>query len=114
MNIGILVRAGITPKLAGYVQENVINILKFLSDKSKFEIIHRLSGHQYYGLELANEMQLTSGTISKHLNTLYSYGLLNLQRVNNRVYYQTDEAAIRRFLVQLEQGLLGYQPRSTD
>ena len=114
LNIGILVRAGITPKLAGYVQENVINILKFLSDKSKFEIIHRLSGHQYYGLELANEMQLTSGTISKHLNTLYSYGLLNLQRVNNRVYYQTDEAAIRRFLVQLEQGLLGYQPRSTD
>ena len=88
--------------------------MKFLSDKSKFEIIHRLSDHQYYGLELANEMQLTSGTISKHLNTLYSYGLLNLQRVNNRVYYQTDEAAIRRFLVQLEQGLLGHQPSSMD
>ena len=109
LNIGILVRAGTTPKSAGYAQENVLNILKFLSDKSKFGIIRKLSEHSYYGLELANEMGLTSGTISKHLGALFSYGLLNLQRVNNRVYYRTDVSAVRKFLQQLEEGLLGPQ-----
>lgn len=107
LNIGILVRAGISPKYTPYVQENVVNILKFLSDNSKFEIVRRLSTRSCYGLELANEMQLTSGTISKHLNALFSYGLVDLQRINNRVYYQTDKAAVRRFLAQLEEGLLG-------
>ena len=54
---------------------------------------------------------LTSGTISKHLSTLFSCGLLNLQRVNNRVYYQTDEIAVLNFLDQLTEGLLGKTDR---
>lgn len=107
LNIGLLVRCGKTPKAAGYAQENVLNILKLLSDKSKFDLLRRMTGHRCYGLELANEMGLTSGTISKHLSTLFSCGLLNLQRVNNRVYYQTDEIAVLNFLDQLTEGLLG-------
>lgn len=107
LNVGMLVCPGISPKSTRYAQENLVNILKFLSDNSKFEILRRLSERSCYGLELANEMQLTSGTISKHLNALFSYGLINLQRVNNRVYYQTDRDAVRRFLKELEEGLLG-------
>lgn len=107
LNIGLLVRSGKTPKAAGYTQENVLNILKLLSDKSKFDLLRRMTGCRCYGLELANEMGLTSGTISKHLSTLFSCGLLNLQRVNNRVYYQTDEIAVLNFLDQLTEGLLG-------
>lgn len=107
LNIGILARAERNKKSMGYVQDDVINIMKLLSDKSKFEIIQRLSDHGSYGLELAGEMHLTCGTISKHLTTLFSCGLLNQQRIDSRVYYRTDEAAIRRFLAQLEKGLLG-------
>lgn len=107
LNIGVLVRRDNMPKSIGYVQGNVQNILKLLGDKSKFDLLRRMTGRRCYGLELANEMGLTSGTISKHLNTLFSSGLLTVQRVNNRVYYQTDEAAVRRFLEQLAQGLLG-------
>lgn len=107
LNIGMLVRVGNTPKAAGYAQGHVLNILKLLSDKSKFDLLRRMTGRRCYGLELANEMGLTSGTISKHLSTLFSCGLLNLQRVNNRVYYQTDEIAILNFLDQLAEGLLG-------
>lgn len=107
INAGMLICPGVSPKSSRFAQEYLVNILKFLSDNSKFEIIRRLSERSYYGLELANEMQLTSGTISKHLNTLFSYGLINLRRVNNRVYYQTDEAAVRRVVKQIEDGLLG-------
>lgn len=107
LNIGVLVRRDNMPKSIGYVQSNVQNILKLLGDKSKFDLLRRMTGRRCYGLELANEMGLTSGTISKHLNTLFSSGLLTVQRVNNRVYYQTDEAAVRNFLEQLAQGLLG-------
>lgn len=109
LNIGVLVRRENSPKAAGYVQGNVQNILKLLSDKSKYDLLRRMVGRQSYGLELANEMGLTSGTISKHLNTLFSFGLLKLQRVNNRVYYQTDEGAVRLFLEQLAEGILGKQ-----
>ncbi len=112
LNIGLLVRLGKTPKAAGYDQENVLNILKLLSDKSKFDLLRRMTGRRCYGLELANEMGLTSGTISKHLSTLFSCGLLNLQRVNNRVYYQTDEIAVLNFLDQLTEGLLGKPDRT--
>lgn len=111
LNIGVLIRTENTPKAVGYVQGNVLNILKLLSDKSKFDLLRRMTGRQCYGLELAGEMGLTSGTISKHLNTLFSYGLLNLQRVNNRVYYQTDEVAVLNFLDQLAEGLLGKPDR---
>lgn len=112
LNIGILARAERSKKTAGYIQEDVLNILKLLSDKSKFEIVQRLANHGSYGLELAGEMQLTCGTISKHLTTLFSYGLLRQQRVDSRVYYRTNEAAIRRFLGQLEKGLLGTEKSS--
>lgn len=111
LNIGLLVRYGKTPKAAGYAQENVLGILKLLSDKSKFDLLRKMTGRRCYGLELANEMGLTSGTISKHLSTLFSCGLLNLQRVNNRVYYQTDEIAVLNFLDQLTEGLLGKRDR---
>lgn len=107
LNIGILIRVGRDKKSIGYIQEDVINILKLLSDRSKFEIIQRLSDHDSYGLELAKEMCLTGGTISKHLTTLFSCGLLSQQRIDSRVYYRTDETAIRRFLAQLEKSLLG-------
>ena len=107
LNIGVLVRRDNMPKSIGYVQGNVQSILKLLGDRSKFDLLRRMTGRRCYGLELAGEMGLTSGTISKHLNTLFSSGLLTVQRVNNRVYYQTDEAAVRRFLEQLAQGLLG-------
>ena len=85
--------------------EDVSNILKLLSDKSRFEILQRLSQREYYGLELAGEMKLTSGTISKHLNVLFSYGLLNLRRVDNRIYYRTDEESVRHFLQQVGEQL---------
>lgn len=105
--IGVMVRRDNMPKSIGYVQGNLQSILKLLGDKSKFDLLRRMTGRRCYGQELANEMGLTCGTISKHLNTLFSSGLLTVQRVNNRVYYQTDEAAVRRFLTQLGQGLLG-------
>ncbi len=107
INAGMLICPGVSPKGSRYTREQLMNILKILGDSSKFEILRKLSGRSCYGLELANEMQLTSGTISKHLNALFSCGLIDLQRVNNRVYYQTDEAAVRRVLKQLEDGLLG-------
>jgi len=107
VTIGVLVRRSNMPKSIGYIQSNLPNILKLLGDKSKFDLLCRMTGRRCYGLELANETGLSCGTISKHLNTLFSSGLLTVQRVNNRVYYQTDEGAIRRFLNQLSKGLLG-------
>lgn len=107
LNIGILVSRDNMPKSAGYVQGNLLNILKLLGDKSNLQLLQRMTRRRCYGHELALEMGLSCGTISKRLNTLFSSGLLTVQRVNNRVYYQTDEAAVRRFLSLLGQGLLG-------
>lgn len=114
LNIGILVSRDNMPKSTDFVQGNLLNILKLLGDKNNLQLLQRMMHRRCYGQELATELGLSCGTISKRLNTLLSSGLLTVQRVNNRVYYQTDEAAVRRFLALLSQGLLGQSDNAIE
>lgn len=106
VSLGFGVRIERFPRVSGYVKETLPNILRFFSDSVKLEIIYKLSEHSYYGLELANQLGLSSGTMSKYLNSLYNFGLVNLHRVNNRVYYKADIAAVQLLIDQLKTSLL--------
>ncbi|MGN1306946.1 MAG: ArsR/SmtB family transcription factor [Faecousia sp.] len=107
MMLGFGVRMERISKAAGYVKDRLANVLRFLGDPIKLDILYKLSERSYYGLELANELGLTSGTMSKYLNTLFNIGLINLHRENGRIYYRTDEDAVRRMIHQLQLSLLG-------
>ena len=82
-------------------------LLKVLSDESKLEILALLKERRRYGRELAKELNLTTATISHHMDMLSGCGLVILNKEMNRIYYEIDEKAIRKLLEQTWELLLG-------
>ncbi|MFA9378517.1 MAG: ArsR/SmtB family transcription factor [Lachnotalea sp.] len=78
--------------------EQLCNGLKLLSDPSKFEILRFIKDKRAYGQEIANELKLTTATISHHMNSLMVMGLINIEKVDNRIYYQMNKEAIDKLL----------------
>ncbi len=76
----------------------VMQALKLLSDKSKFEILSYIRDKAAYGSELARHLHLTTATVSHHMNSLLSSGLVRLKRVDNRVYYMSNKDALEELL----------------
>ncbi|MDO5292892.1 MAG: ArsR family transcriptional regulator [bacterium] len=79
--------------------EQICNGLKILSDPSKFEILKRINGKKAYGQELAQKTNLTTATISHHMNTLMSFGFITIEKADNKVFYSMNQKAIREFLM---------------
>lgn len=84
----------------------ICNILKIISDRSKFEILRRISNTSAYGQELANEMNLTTATISRHMSTLQDYGLVHTRRGEMRIYYSLNKEAISNLFDMARSALL--------
>lgn len=87
-------------------REEILAELKLLSDASKYELMMYLKDKAQYGSQLAEHMHLSTATISHHVNSLCSYGLLNIEKDSNRVYYQLNKAQIGFLLDALRKDLL--------
>ncbi|QAA33286.1 hypothetical protein C1I91_17445 [Clostridium manihotivorum] len=87
-------------------KNKVQNILRILSDKSKLEILQLLKQKEYYGIEIAEKLNLTTATVSYHMNNLLLYGFIYVEKVENRVYYRLNKDNILEFLKDLEGILL--------
>ena len=61
-------------------QKAILPILKALSDKSKFDILHSLLIAPKYNLELAEELDLTAATVSHHMNVLLTNKLVDIEK----------------------------------
>lgn len=85
--------------------EQLCNGLKLLSDPSKFEILRFIKDRKAYGQEIAAELKLTTATISYHINALKVFGLIEIERVDNRVYYQLKKDAINNLLEEAKEAL---------
>lgn len=101
--MGILFSAGLPFRIAlskdeKNMEEYAPEVLKLLADKSKFEILKYIRDHSAYGSELAKHVNLTTATISHHMNALYEKGLVELEKENNRVFYRTNKKVIREVL----------------
>ena len=101
--MGILFSAGLPFRIAlskdeKNMDEYAPEVLKLLADKSKFEILKYIREHSAYGSELAKHANLTTATISHHMNVLYEKGLVELEKENNRVFYRTNKKVIRDVL----------------
>lgn len=84
----------------------IINVLKSLSDKSKFEIIRLLKNEEMYGQQIAEKLKLTTATVSYHMNDLVGANLVFLERRDSRIYYSLNKEAIKEFIVELEKYML--------
>ena len=87
-------------------RKHLVSLLKVLADESKLEILALLRERRRYGRELAKELNLTTATISHHMDILTGCGLVTLNKEMNRIYYEIDENAIRKLLEQTGELLL--------
>ena len=82
-------------------------VLKLLSDKSKFEILSYIRDKESYGSELARHLNLTTPTVSHHMNALISAELVTIKRKETRVYYLSNKEKIDEVLRYCRKILVG-------
>lgn len=89
--------------LHNFSEDKVIEILKIMSDPSKFEILKMIKDEALYGQQIAKAMDLSTATISHHTSKLIDHGLLEVKAENNRVFYKANKQQIKRLLERLEE-----------
>lgn len=85
----------------------LMQVLKLLADKSKFEILSYIRDKAAYGSQLAKHMNLTTATISHHMSALLNAGLVKMERIDTKVYYSSNKKALEEVLDYSKQVLLG-------
>lgn len=78
--------------------EEISNTLKVISDRTRLEILRRLSSGPTYGKLLANSLDLTTATISHHLEQLKSVGLVNEEKKKNTKYFSLNKKQFEKIL----------------
>ncbi len=78
--------------------EDIVNFGKLLSDKSKVDILELTAKKPCYGKEIASELNLSTATISYHVNALMKLGLLKTELSSNRVYYSMNYEKLSDYL----------------
>jgi len=79
-------------------QDSYKALFKALSDDKRLEIIKMTSKRPWYNKELSDHFNLTTATLSYHLNLLLSLGILNFEpSYNNRYYYSTNKENLKKF-----------------
>lgn len=83
----------IEPRLNNKLTQEKCKVLfKALSDEKRLEIIRVTSKRPWYNKELADYFNLTTATLSYHLNLLLELGILNFEpSISNRYYYTTNK-----------------------
>ncbi len=88
------------------VGDRVSELLKTISDRKRMEILKCLSAGTSYGKALAEKLNLTTATISHHLEQLKAIGLIKEERVKNIKYFKANAEEIERLFKQAKNYLL--------
>jgi DNA-binding transcriptional ArsR family regulator len=106
IRIGIMFDINLSVKFSKVDSEDLINTLKLLSDKSKLEILRFIKDKPAYGFEIANELSLSTSTISYHMNALISASLVKLEKDANKIYYSSNKETITDLIEDIQEMLL--------
>lgn len=78
--------------------QTLTNALKVLSDSTRLEILRLLIAQPSYGKILADRLNLTTATISHHLDVLSSASLICESRSGNTKYFSADVSEIQKLI----------------
>ena len=84
----------------------VVDAIKLLSDRSRFEILKYISHKEAYGNEIAEHLNLTTATVSHHMGLLIAADLVKLEPRNSKMYYSLNKDTLRQYLEFYEEKLL--------
>ncbi|HAK47046.1 MAG TPA: hypothetical protein DCO79_14160, partial [Spirochaeta sp.] len=83
-------------------------IYSLLADESRRQILQKLCRKPWFIRELADELELTSATVSYHMSRLYTLDLVsNQQGERKRTYYTADKVKVGKMLKAVEIDILG-------
>ena len=94
--LGVLLNRSFQMNRLQASEESVCGLLKVISDRSKFDILRRVSRRSTYCQELSREMGLTTATISRHMSLLLDAGLVRARREDNRIYYELERETLEK------------------
>jgi DNA-binding transcriptional ArsR family regulator len=75
--------------------EKNLNIFKNLSDRTRYEILKLLLKRDHFGQEIAQELSITTATVSYHMNYLAAVRLVEITRKDHKAYYRLNKEAIK-------------------
>ncbi len=87
-------------------KEDLLVVLKTISDKSKFAILCSLKNSPKYNLEIAEDVGLTPATTSHHMNMLLGCGLVSVEKEGGKVYYHLSYTELASVIEHLKKYLL--------
>lgn len=101
--IGVLIDQNVKMRNEASNIEEISNIMKILSDKSKLDILNRIRDKAAYGKELSDELKLAKGTISHHMSSLISIGIIDTVYESNRIYYKLNQERISQIFDEIKE-----------
>jgi DNA-binding transcriptional ArsR family regulator len=72
--------------------------LKTFSDKRRLDILLLLRERPHYGQEIATKLSITPSAVNYHANFLFFLNLLEMKRIEHRMYYHLDIEKLRGLL----------------
>lgn len=84
-------------------KDDMFNKFNLISDYTRFSIIILLADKTMYGKEIADKLELSTGTISYHLSPLIKEGLVISKIRGKKIYYSINKEEINKMAVFLKQ-----------
>lgn len=78
--------------------DSILDPLKSISDATRLKILRMLYMHPMYGKEISDALNLTTPTVSHHLDALNQQGLVNVEKVKQIKYFSTNYTLLSRKL----------------
>jgi DNA-binding transcriptional ArsR family regulator len=78
------------------VGDRISLVFKIISDRTRLEILRTIISEPTYGKLLAEKLDLTTATISHHVDALKSIKLITEKRIKNIKYFEANEDEIKK------------------
>jgi DNA-binding transcriptional ArsR family regulator len=83
-------------KASNEIGDRISIIFKIISDRTRLEILKAIIEESTYGKILAERLNLTTATISHHIEVLKSVNLITERRKKNIKYFEANEVEIKK------------------
>lgn len=81
---------------ANEMGDRISLVFKIISDRTRLEILREVIAEPTYGKLIAEKLNLTTATISHHIEVLKSVNLITEKRKKNIKYFEANEEEIRK------------------
>jgi DNA-binding transcriptional ArsR family regulator len=103
--LGILFKQYVNQMLNKQDIEKHLTVFKNFSDKTRFEIIKILIKKESFGQEIAEKLNITTATVSYHIDYLLGASLVQVTKKGRKVFYKINRDEIRDSISFLEKDL---------